>query len=302
MRMKSINKSWIGIGLLEECNFSCVHCSRYDAPMYPGYKLSFEQMKLCLSDCQDLHSVQGIHFTGGEPTLWTDGNSEFVDLLIEVSKADINPCFTTNGSHFVDYQKCNDFFLQYLDDSSKPLDIFISIDTFHRNLDVESRAGSLPVKKGRSNSLDDVIKYKRLGLSSGAYRNQMPPENGKLLNIIVVVVVSKDFNSLLPDEMVKHYEYLGLAFNFIPLQLKGKAKSLSHLCPSLKSDKPEDLGAYYRFHQQKKKRKRDANNHIVLFDNDYYLASYIDGKVRLRKFARLGHLQETLTENEYVKD
>jgi len=251
--------------------------------MYPGYKLSFEQLKLCLLDCQELQSVQRIHFTGGEPTLWTDGNLGFVDLLIEVSKAGFNPCFTTNGSHFVDYQKCHDFFLKYLDDSSKPLDIFISIDTFHHNFDAE---------KGRSRGLDNILKCKR----------DMPPEKEKLLNIIVVVVISKDFNSLLPDEMVEYYESLGLTFNFIPLQFKGKAKSLSHLCPSLKSDKPEDLGAYYRFHQQKKKRKRDANHHIVLFDNDYYLASYIGGRVRLRKFARLGHLQETLNENEYVKD
>ena len=48
--------------------------------MYPGYKLSFEQIRTCLSDCSALSGLQSIGFTGREPTLWTDGNLDFVAL------------------------------------------------------------------------------------------------------------------------------------------------------------------------------------------------------------------------------
>ena len=46
-------------------------------------------------------------------------------------------------------------------------------------------------------------------------------------------------------------------------------KSIRHLCPNLRSDKPEDLGAYYRFHQAKTRKKGDARLNLVLIDNAY---------------------------------
>lgn len=265
MEIKNIGKSMIMVFLLEECNFLCAHCSREDGLMYPDYKLSFEQLRLCLSDCQNLQSLQRIHFTGGEPTLWTEGNLDFVDILVEVSKADFEPSFITNGSHFTDYDKCHDFFCRYFNLSGKPLHVFISIDTFHRNFDVE---------KSRSQSLDNVIKC--LALS----------EKGELLNITVIVVVSKDVNSLLPDEMIEHYESLGIEFGFTPLLPRGKAKSFSHLCPNLQSGKSEDLGAYHRFYQKENWEKQNVTSRMALFDNDYYF-----GK---RQVARLGNLPETI--------
>ena len=70
--MTNINKSLMMIFLLEECNFSCNHCVREDEPMPINYKLTFEQLKLCLTDCQTLETIEWVHFSGGEPTLWTD--------------------------------------------------------------------------------------------------------------------------------------------------------------------------------------------------------------------------------------
>jgi len=280
--IKITNKSLMMIFLLEDCNFSCPHCVLEDEPMYPGYKFSFEQLKMCLSDCHKLQSIQWVHFSGGEPTLWTDGKRNLTDLLIEISKADFEPGFTTNGSYFVNYNKCYDLFQKYLNGANKPLHLYLSIDTFHNNFDV---------KKGRAKSLDNVIKCK----------NNMPPEKAKLLNIILVAVISKDSKSLLPDEMIEHYELFGVKFVFVPLQLKGKAKSFAHLCPDLSSDKPEDLGAYYRFHPKEIQKKTNETSNIVLIDNDYYLPD------PWRKVARLGHLPEKvikayLEENEDMKD
>jgi len=211
-----------------------------------------------------------VHFTGGEPTLWQEGNLDLVNLLLEISNAGFEPGFTTNGSYFVDYDKCHGFFERYFGGSSKLLHVHISIDTFHRNFDVE---------KGRSKSLDNIIKYKK----------DMPFESEKLLNIIVEVVVSKEFSSLLPDEMIEHYESLGIVFGFRPLVSWGKAtESISHLCPNLRSNKPEDLGAYYRYHQKENQKKRDVKCHMVLLDNDYTFNN------SPRKVSQLGNLPETI--------
>ena len=275
MEIKITDKSLMMIFLLEECNFSCPHCVREDEPMYPGYRLTFEQLKMCLSDCHKLKCIQWVHFSGGEPTLWRDGKADLVKLLIEISKAGFEPGFTTNGSYFTDYQKCRNLFQKYLDSTNKPLHLYISIDTFHNNFDV---------KKGRAKSLDNVIKC----------ISNMSLEKAKLINIALIVVISKDSQSLIPDEMIEHYESLGVKFNFIPLQLKGKTKSFAHLCPDLSSNKLEDLGAYYRFRSKEIRKKTDETSNLVLIGNDYYFSN------PWRKIAQLRHLSEKIIKEYYI--
>ncbi|KPL07290.1 hypothetical protein AMJ86_04835 [bacterium SM23_57] len=275
MEIEIGDKSLMMIFLLEECNFTCAHCVREDEPMDPGYKLSFEQLQLCLSDCRRLETLRWVHFSGGEPTLWTEGNRNLVDLLRKISKAGFTTGFTTNGSSFVDYSRCYDFFRKYVDSSTMPLRVYLSIDTYHHNFDME---------KGRAQSLDNVMRCKQ----------ELPRVKADLLNVAVVAVVSKDFNSLLPDEMIRHYESLGVTFVFTPLAHRGKAKSFSHLCPDLSGDNPENLGAFQRYHQKENRMKRDKNNNrdrvdnIVLIGNDYYFAD------PWRKVAQLGHLPDTI--------
>ena len=255
------------IFLLEECNFSCNHCVREEEPMLPGYKLSFEQLRLCLSDCHKLETIDWIHFSGGEPTLWIDKKLDLADLLIEISKAGFEPGFTTNGSYFNDYKKCNELLQKYFNNSNKRLRLYLSIDTFHQNFDFQ---------KGRAKSLDNVIEYKM----------DLPSVKKKLFNLTVLSTISKDSKSLLPNEMIEHYESLGVTFVFLPLKAAGKAKSFLHLCPNLESDKQEELGAYYLFYQ--KKKERDTISNIVLIGNDYYLPN------PWRKVGRLGHLPENI--------
>jgi MoaA/NifB/PqqE/SkfB family radical SAM enzyme len=269
------DKSLMMIFLLEECNLTCAHCAREDEPMDPGYKLSFEQFQSCLSDCRNLESVRWIHFSGGEPTLWTDENRNLINLLLEISKAGFMPGFTSNGSSFVDYGKCHDFFEQYVDGSTMPLRVYLSIDTFHRNFNVA---------KGRARILDNVMKCKQ----------KLPSAKADLLDISVLVAVSKDPESLLPDEMIRHYESLGAVFGFVPLFPDGKAKSFSHLCPDCSSDNPEDLGAYRRFHQKERWkrrieiRKRGGTDHIILIGGDYYFSE------PWRKVGQPGHLPDPI--------
>jgi MoaA/NifB/PqqE/SkfB family radical SAM enzyme len=262
------------IFLSEECNFACGHCVREDEPMYPGYKLTFEQLRLCLLDCRKLKSIKWVHFSGGEPTLWVDENIDLVDLFIEISKAGFEPGFTTNGSYFDDYEKCDEFFQKYFNNANKRLRLYISIDTFHKNFNPEN---------GRAKSLDNVIKYKK-NISS---------EKRKLLNIIVLTTISKDTKSLLPNDMIEYYESLGVTFNFVPLKPKGKAKSFSHLCPNLNSDEKDELGAYYIFHQ--KKKKMDVTSNIVLIGDEYYFPEH------WRKVGQLGHLPDNIIDSYKIE-
>lgn len=269
------DRSLMMIFLLEECNLACVHCAREDAPMQPGYKLSFEQLQSCLSDCRNLESVSWVHFSGGEPTLWTDGNLNLIDILLEISKAGFTPGFTSNGSFFVDYGKCHDFFSKYVDDSAMPLRVYLSVDVFHRNFNMG---------KGRARILDNVFKCRR----------SLPRAKADLLDIKVLTVVSKDPGLLLPDEMIRHYKSLGATFVFTPLIYGGKAKSFGHLCPDLSSEKPEDMGAYWRFHREKTRKKQGVSrnqegaDHIILIGSDYYFTD------PWCKVGRLGHLPDTI--------
>lgn len=275
MKIEIKDKSLMMIFLLEECNFTCAHCGREDEPMDPGYKLSFDQLQQCLSDCRNLESISWVHFSGGEPTLWREKKRDLIDLLTEIANAGFTPGFTSNGSFFVNYERCHEFFARYFYDSTMPLRLYFSIDTFHKNFDP---------KKGRAKSLDNIIKLK----------NELPKEKADLLDIFVIVIVSKDFNSLLPEEMIKYYRSLGIKFNFVPLYPMGRAKSFSHLCPDLDSDNPEDLGVYRRFHKKESRKKPDdtknllRTDHIILISDDYYFSD------PWHMVGRLGHLPDEI--------
>jgi hypothetical protein len=125
-------------------------------------------------------------------------------------------------------------------------------------------------------------------------KRKLPREKAKLLDIRVIVIVSKDPESLLPDEMIRHYESVGVTIGFVPLLLMGKAKSMSHLCPDLSSSNPADWGAYRRFYTQEKQKKRNEIknqrrvDHMLLIGDDYYFTN------PWRKVAQLGHLSDTI--------
>jgi hypothetical protein len=208
--------------------------------------------------------------------LWKEGERDLADLLIEISNAGFTPGFTTNGSYFVEYTKCEKFFNRFYSYANSNLSLYISIDTFH---------GNFNGTKGIARSLDNVLKYKMA----------MPHKKGRLLNLTVLVTISKDVKSLLPGKMIVHYESQGVKFTFLPLDFKGKAKSIGHLCPDTLSNDPEDMGAYYPFHQKKKEIEEKSN--LILINNNYYLYDYdysVEFSKRWHKIAQLGHLAEKI--------
>lgn len=252
------NTSLMMVFLLEECNLACPHCVRDDEPMAPGYRLTFLELQSCLADCRRLQAVSWVHFSGGEPTLWEEEGRDLVDLLLAISDAGFIPGFTSNGSAFLDHDSCNRFFRRYVDASTTPLRLYLSIDTFHQNFDPDT---------GRARSLGNVLQC----------RLRLPEDKAERLETNVLVAVSKELSSLLPDEMVAYYESLGANFSFMPLGFKGRAKALGDICPALDSDEPEDLGAYARYHRKQaadrptETPQPDRASNIVLIGNEYYV-------------------------------
>jgi MoaA/NifB/PqqE/SkfB family radical SAM enzyme len=248
----------MGVSLLHKCNFSCAHCGYIyvgdaeDHIIRPGYRLTWEQVMTAIRDCASLkNSYWNMNYTGGEPTLWKEDGKDLADILIATAKAGALPTYNTNGSYFDDYDKCHAFLYRYVSQADTPLKTFISMDKFHKNYDPEL---------GRAKSLDTIARV------IGAF----PDEKRKLLSVHVIIIVTKDPESSLPEQMKKHYGAMGITFGDFPMLNIGKAKKL-------KDQMPEFSG--YNFPLQK---EGDGPPGLVLVGEDYYVGS--------KKIGKLGHM------------
>lgn len=248
----------MGISLLHKCNFNCDHCGYIyigdaeDHIIKPGYKLTWEQVKTAINDCISIDgSYWNINYTGGEPTLWEDGDKSFIDILIETAKGGQSPSYNTNGSYFDDYEKTREFFFRYLDSIDAPLATFISMDKFHKNYDE---------KKGRAKSLDNLVKV----------MEEIPAEKKGLFKNHVVIIITKDPNSSLPAEMKEYYGAFGITFGDFPVMPIGRAKELTGDFP----DAPE--------FKAPPRKESEGPTVVVLVGDDYYSGN--------TKIGKLGHL------------
>jgi hypothetical protein len=207
-----------------------------------------------ISDCKSLsNSYWNMNYTGGEPTLWEEDGKDLVDILIATAKAGILPTYNTNGSYFEDYDRSYLFFHRYVDNTDTPLKTFISMDKFHKNYDQAS---------GRAKSLDTLLKV--LATFS--------PDQRELLPVHIVIIVTRDPNSSLPEEMKKFYGSKGITFGDFPMLNIGKAKDL-------KDQLPEFSG--FKFDMP---RVMNGPQVLTLVGDDYYTGN--------KKIGKLGHLLE----------
>ena len=248
----------MGVSLLYKCNFSCEHCGYIyvgdaeDHVIRPGYRLTWNQVMTAIVDCASLgNSYWNMNYTGGEPTLWEEDGKDLIDILIATAKAGQLPTYNTNGSYFDDYNKCYEFFHRYLDNADTPLKTFVSMDKFHKNYDQET---------GRAKSLDNIAEV--LDTFPEAARN--------LLSTHVVIIVTKDPNSSLPEKMKKHYNSMGVTFGDFPMLNIGKAKSLRDQLPEFPGFTPMP------------QKDGGGPSGLVLVSEDYYLGN--------RRIGKLGHM------------
>jgi MoaA/NifB/PqqE/SkfB family radical SAM enzyme len=271
--------SMMFVMLLEKCNFSCPHCIWIDGrlehipKLQPGFSLSFNQITTCLTDCKRIDSIKKVHFSGGEPTLWRDGDMNFGNVLVEVAREGFIPSFITNGSNFVNYRKCHNFFDYYFSESDNHLGLQLTIDTFHDNFDTAT---------ARAACLDNILRMKQ----------EMHFDADERLSIEVVAVISKSPDTLLPGEMIEYYRSQGIDFIFTPLLNAGKAKSFSHQCPDLDEPAPESMGAFYPFYQEWYERLGNKQS-LRLWVDEYRLFG--------EPIASLGQLNKSLLD-DYLKN
>jgi MoaA/NifB/PqqE/SkfB family radical SAM enzyme len=228
----------LGVTLLYKCNFKCAHCGylyvddSVDHDIKPGYRMTWDQIRRLIADCNGIKNERfAFVLNGGEPTLWEEGDLTFMDVLLAVAEGGIYPTYNTNGSYFVDFARCRDFFHRYADASRVPLKTFVSIDKFHDNYDRE---------RGRADSLDNIVK-----VFAG-----MADDKRKMHQVHVVTIISKDPASFLPAEMKEHYGKSGITFGDFPMQPIGRARDLVDEMPDSQeffknaSPPPKDSGGY----------------------------------------------------------
>jgi pyruvate-formate lyase-activating enzyme len=258
MTKAGIPTNIMGVSLLHKCNFNCEHCGYIyigdveDHIIRPGYRMTWDQVMTAISDCTGLEdSYWNMNFTGGEPTLWEENGKDLVDILVSAANAGVLPTYNTNGSYFYDYDRTCEFFRRYLDGSDTHLKTFISMDRFHKNFNTET---------GRAEILDNLIR---------AYES-FPEDKRALLSTHVVVIVTNDPASSLPQEMKQYYGARGVTFGDFPMLDVGKAKKLKDQLPEFSGYPPMPV--------------KDGNGPpvLVLVGDDYY--------VRYEKRGKLGHM------------
>ena len=245
----------MGVSLLHKCNFNCAHCGYIyigdteDHIIRPGYRLTWDQVMTAIRDCTSLKdSYWNMNFTGGEPTLWEEDDMDFVDILIAAANAGVLPTYNTNGSYFYDYERTYEFFHRYIENSDTHLKTFISMDKFHKNYDPD---------KGRAKSLDNLLRV----------YETFPEDTRKQLSTHVVVIVTKDPESSLPEEMKHYYSAKGVTFGDFPMLDVGKAKEL-------KDQLPEFSG-----YPQMPVKEGGGPPVLVLVGDDYYVEYKKTGKL-----------------------
>ena len=245
----------MGVSLLHKCNFSCEHCGYIyigdteDHVIRPGYRLTWDQVMTAIQDCTSLESSYwNMNYTGGEPTLWEEDGRDLVDILIATANAGVLPTYNTNGSCFDDYDRTCEFFRKYLDHSDTHLKTFISMDKFHKNYDPDA---------GRAKSLDNLVR---------AYET-FPEDKRKLLSTHVVIIVTTDPDSSLPEEMKEHYGALGITFGDFPMLDVGRAKKMKDQQPEFSGYPPMPV------------KEGSGPAVIVLVGDDYYVHYKKTGKL-----------------------
>ena len=122
--------------LTDACNKNCRACLRI--PGHQSHRLSFDDFQRYLRDITVLSQRYAIDFqfvTGGEPTIWKDGDKDVADILSELSqKTDIaHITMPTNGKRFETMNYVEDLLARISRNVTRPVIIGVSIAGYQDN-------------------------------------------------------------------------------------------------------------------------------------------------------------------------
>jgi len=215
-----------GIFATLRCNLSCECCCREEDDIKRELYLSYRQLRESLEETQFFNEKYHVHkiFTGGEPTLWREGGKGIADVMVETAQLGFFPMLLTNGTAFLSEESTARFVDSYLSRASLPIEIFISTDFWHGNID----------KNGRCLALDNLL----------SFRNRQGSRSA--LTIAFSWTCSTRPEHFPPEQFLTNYQKEVDASVYFPLTPRGKGHHLSSIAPKLRpADRnKEPLGAY----------------------------------------------------------
>lgn len=108
-------------------------------PSDHGFKLSRQDAYRSIDDASALDTA--CIFVGGEPTIWADGDSDYIDLLIAAGNRHGRAALLSNGHVFEREHTANSFVKRFAEGSDARLNMKFTVDVLHGNYD--QQAGSI---------------------------------------------------------------------------------------------------------------------------------------------------------------
>lgn len=216
------NKQILIIETTNICNSRCKHCLRENA-MHGKFTYKFDEMLTALKEIKEF-SLNFENFelkiSGGEPTIWKDGDKNIIDILSECQKLNFNYSLVTNGKLFSKFDYCEKFFKTLSERGVSLLNIFCTIDNFHENYFYDC-----PI-------LDNLLKIEDVKIN---------------LTVQSTCSVAKDYN--ISSEFIKKYFDKGIKFIMNPLLPWGKGVECEKDVPkvNLNSNNKDQLGDYKKY-------------------------------------------------------
>ena len=196
--------------LTDNCNLSCQACFRPREPKRGARPWSFTELESCLNELVGA-GQPFVAYTGGEPSLWRDGEKTLADLLVTSNRLGLSPMFVTNGHAFRNDDSTRALLDRYFELTQAPLHVVVSVDLWHDDTWVE----------GRSRALESLSRW----LEANADTN--------VLEVEVASLWCLDDSYNIHSEHFARYTEAGIRISYLPLSPIGRAHSLSELAPTL---------------------------------------------------------------------
>lgn len=229
MEQTIMGKTIFAYELLTACNSNCSHCLREEGNVIK-YSESYDSIINMLDRLEMFMQYENIELklSGGECTIWRDGNKNLSDIICECAKRKIPFAVVTNGILFKKQDAIHELFNSFFYNYEEKLKIYITVDEFHKNFDRKNNASDI---------LDNLSTYMKL--------NNLE----KRFEVYIQSTFTVDENHNLPTEFMRKYYNKNYKFIINPLLPLGKGKTLNKLVPTLDimtSDK-SSLGAYKKY-------------------------------------------------------
>ena len=295
------DKQIIILELTSLCNSRCPDCLRVERKE-ENYTVKYEDFKIMIKEIKEFSKNFKnfeVKLSGGEPTLWKDGDKDIIDLIKLCEKEKLHWALVTNGKKlsFPNYAK--EFFEKLKD--IKNITIYVTLHFFHKNCD-----------KLDNVILDNILEY----------------SNNVSLYVQSTLTTKKENNVVLP--IVYKYAERGVKFLLNPLLPWGRAKNLDQdIVPylDLNSNNKSSLGDFemYYYILGKSKNVWDTYDEYLNYNNfdaikslnscgktitflkgNYYYCMPCSGMKEFA-FSKIGELDykkylEFVKNNEYVND